>query len=170
MKTKKQEELINLYLSTFEETDRTLYLKIILYLSELGYNPQKQRSNIVFKHDSHSKQIGKMGLKKDLSPFFQLRFSACRGYSARFDSIVGDAVSKKKPREANCLKGECNWCAGEPLTHVYIYTAPNGEKKYHCGAVPLEIPHITANDIEEIKRLIYEEHVYLMKHQAGITI
>lgn len=170
MKTKKQEELINSYLSTLEEDDRVLYLKIVMYLSELGYNPQKQRSYIVFKHDAHNKQMGKMGLKKDLTPFFQLRFSACRGYCARFDNIVGEAVSKKNPREANCLKGECNWCAGEALTHVYIYTAPDGEKKYHCGAVPLEIPHITADDIEEITRLIYEEHVYLMKHQAGITI
>ncbi len=170
MKTKKQEELIKSYLSTLEENDRTLYLKIILYLSELGYNPQKQRSNIILKHNSHNKQIGQMGLKKDLSPFFQLRFSACRGYSARFNSIVGEAVSKKNPREANCLKGECTWCAGEPLTHVYIYIAPDGEKKYHCGAAPLEIPHITDEDIEEIKQLIYEEHVYLMNHQAGITI
>ena len=174
MKTKKQEELINEFISTmsaFGDEIGPLYKEIILYLSELGYNPQKQRSYIVFKHDRHNKQMAKTGIRinRDKSPFFALRFSACRGYSQRFADIVGAAVSADGFSEANCLNGKCGYCAGEPDTHVYKYTLPNGETKAHCGAVALEIPDITANDIEEIKKLIKEEHEYLLKHQIGVS-
>ena len=171
MRTKKQEELINSYLATLDEGDRVVYAELIGCLSELGYNPQKQRSSIVFKHDSHNKQIAKIGSRKG-TPFFQLRFSACRGYSKRFDDVVRDAIARTSVGggETGCLKGECSWCAGEPMTHVYIHNAPNGETKYHCGAALLGIPNIGAEDIEETERLIREEHAYLMKHQAGITV
>jgi len=174
MKTKKQEELANSFissLSAFGDEIGPLYKEIIMYISELGYNPHKQRSYIVFKHDLHNKQMAKTGIRinKDKSPFFALRFSACRGYSQRFADIVGAAVSEEGFSEANCLSGKCDYCAGEPDTHVYKYKLPNGEIKSHCGAVALEIPDITAKDIAEIKKLIKEEHEYLLKHQAGIN-
>jgi hypothetical protein len=119
----------------------------------------------------HNKQIAKTGIRinKDKSPFFALRFSACRGYSQRFADIVGAAVSADGFSEANCLKGNCNYCAGEPDTHVYKYTLPDGSSKSHCGAVALEIPGITAADIGETKKLAKEEHEYLLKHQSGIN-
>ena len=174
MKTKKQEELINSFissLSAFGDEIGPLYKEIIIYLSELGYNPHKQRSYIVFKHDLHNKQMAKTGIRinKDKSPFFALRFSACRGYSQRFADIVGAVVFADGFSEANCMSGKCDYCAGEPDTHVYKYTLPSGGTKSHCGAVALEIPDITAKDIGEIKKLIKEEHEYLLKHQAGIT-
>jgi len=174
MKTKKQEELINSFISDisrFGAEIGPLYKEIIIYLSELGYNPHKQRSYIVFKHDLHNKQMAKTGIRinKDKSPFFALRFSACRGYSQKLADIVCTAVSADDFSEANCLSGKCDYCAGEPDTHVYKYTLPNGDTKSHCGAVALEIPDITANDIVEIKKLIKEEHEYLLKHQAGLS-
>ena len=173
MKTKKQEELINSFissLSAFGDEVGPLYREIIMYLSETGYNPHKQRSYIVFKHDLHNKQIAKTGIRinKDKSPFLALRFSACRDYSQRFADIVCAAVSEAGLSEANCLGGGCDFCAGEPDTHVYKYTFPDGTEKSHCGAVALEIPDITAEDISEIKKLIKENHEYLLRHQAGI--
>ncbi|MCL1859442.1 MAG: hypothetical protein FWF92_09470 [Oscillospiraceae bacterium] len=174
MKTKKQEELINSFLSSlsvFGDEIGPVYHEIIIYLSELGYNPHKQRSYIVFKHDLHNKQMAKTGIRinKDKSPFFALRFSACREYSQRFADIICAAISEEGFSDANCLSGKCDYCAGEPDTHVYKYTFSNGETKSHCGAVALEIPDIKANDISEIKKLIKEEHGYLLKHQAGIA-
>lgn len=171
MKTNKQEELADTFLAGLDNDLRPLYKDIIMYLAELGYNPYKQRSYIVFKHDLHNKQMAKTGkrINKDLSYFFALRFSACRGYSQRFADIVREAVSKDNVGEANCLSSNCDFCAGEPVTHVYTYTFPNGESKSLCGAGALEIPNITADDIAEIKKLIKEEHEYLMKHQAGIS-
>ena len=174
MKTKKQEELVKSFisaLSAFGDEIGPLYKQIIMYLSELGYNPHKQRSYIVFKHDLHSKQMAKAGIRinKDKSPFFALRFSACRGYSQRFADIVGAAVCADGFSEAGCISGKCDYCAGEPDTHVYKYVLPDGETRSHCGAVALEIPDIKADDTDEIKKLIKEEHEYLLKHQACIS-
>ena len=126
---------------------------------------------MVFKHDLHNKQMAKTGIKinKDKSPFFALRFSACKEYSQKFADIVCAAVSENGSSEANCLSGGCDYCAGEPDSHVYKHTYPDGKSKSHCGAVALEIPDITADDIGEIKKLIKEEHEYLLKHQTGIN-
>jgi len=170
MKTKKQEELIESFLSLVDDDSRPLYREIILYLSELGYNPHKQRSYIVFKHDLHNKQMAKTGkrINKALDVFFALRFSACRGYSQRFADIVREAIVKNRYRAAGCIDDGCDFCAGEAGTHVYAYTFPDGEKT-HCGAVALEIPGITADDMAEIKKLIKEEHDYLLRYEAGIN-
>lgn len=167
MKIEKQKELINSFLSELDEKNRSLYQDIITYLSELGYHPQKVRGYMVFKHDLHNKQMAKMGIKKNKEqlPFFALRFSACTGYSKRFADIVSEAIAKYPARAARCINDECNFCRGEAVTHVYITLLPDS----HCGAYALEIPDITADDIEEIKKLIKEEHKYLLKHEAGIN-
>ncbi len=172
MKTKKQEELVNAFISEMDEDSKLLYREIIMYLSELGYNPKKEGSRISFKHDMHTKQIAKMGMTKGKSPspIFMLRFSACKEYSKRFQDIVSDAVNKDNIREAQCIQNSCDFCAGEADTHVYTYISFDGQTQFHCGASALKIPNITSEDIAEIKKLLMEEHIYLMKHQAGITI
>lgn len=72
MKTKKQKELIDSFFRTLDAEDKSVYRDIIVYLSELGYNPKKERSHISFKHSRHNKQIAKIGIrnKKELSHFF----------------------------------------------------------------------------------------------------
>ncbi len=174
MITKKQDEIIKSYLVQFEDEIKPIYHDIILYLCELGYHPKKDGSSISFKHDLHNKQMAKMGTKVDkkkgASPFFSLRFSACRGYSQRFIDIVSSYMTKYPTRAARCTSAGCNYCSGAADTHVYTHIFPNGESKSHCGAYAVEIPDITMDDIAEIKRLIQEEHEYLMKHEAGIAI
>jgi hypothetical protein len=170
MKNKKQEELVNAYISRLNDDIKPLYGELTTYLSELGYNPKKEKSSISFKHDKHNKQIAKMGMntskKKGEQPFFALRFSACRGYSQRFEDIVAAYITKYSTRTARCISGGCDFCAGEPETHVYTYICPNGEKKTHCGAYGVEIPNIKAEDIQEIKKLLKEEHEYLYEHEV----
>ena len=105
MKTKKQQELIETYLSQLENKDQTIYRELIVYLSELGYNPKKEGLRISFKHDLHSKQIAKIGISrgKQPRPIFMLRFSACQDYSKRFKDIVNTAVSKDTFNESRCI-------------------------------------------------------------------
>ena len=168
-RTKKQEELVNSFLSALGDDARPLYRDIILYLSGLGYHPHKEKSNISFKHDLHNKQMAKMGIKKNKepSPFFALRFSVCRGYSQRFTDIVSAAIIKYPSRAALCVSTGCDYCGGEAETHVYTYTLPDGESKSHCGAYALEIPFVTREDVDEIKKLINEEHEYLIRNEIG---
>jgi hypothetical protein len=168
MNSKKQEEMINSYLSLLGDDSRPLYREIIGSLAELGYHPKKERDHLSFKHDLHNKQIAKMGMKKGkaAAPFFALRFSACKGYSQRFADIVSSNITKNPSKVPGCAVHACSFCAGESDTHVYSYTLPDGVSKSHCGAYALEIPDITANDLTEIKKLIREEHDYLIKHEA----
>ena len=165
MKTKRQKELIDAFLVGLG-SEAGVYLEIIMYLSEMGYNPKKEGQRISFKHDRHNKQIAKIGMTrgKNPSPVFMLRFSACKGYSQRFADIVKDAAASYTGR--NCLFDGCGFCAGEPSTHVYTYTMPDGKDIYHCGAYALEIPRLSADDVPEIKALLDEEHGYLMEYEA----
>ena len=172
MKTKKQEELVNSFLATLGDELRPLYQDTAMYLSELGYNPRKERSYIVFMHSLHTKQMAKMGITwtKDHSPYFALRFSACEGYSRRFADIVRDYINKNPDRLfPHCEDGKCIFHSGEDEPPAYKYVFPDGEIKRLCGAKALVIPDITEDDIEEVKKLTREEHEYLLKHEAGIT-
>lgn len=170
MRTKKQQEMIELYLSQLESEEQAIYREIIVYLSELGYNPKKEGLRISFKHDLHRKQIAKIGMSKGKQPrpIFMLRFSACQDYSKKFKDIVNKAVSKDNFNESRCIYNNCDWCAGDAKSHVYIGESSDGTLKFHCGSSALEIPDIKAEDILEIKRLLKEEHTYLMKNEAGI--
>ena len=163
--------MINSFLSELDGELQPIYRELILYLSETGYNPHKQRSYIVFKHTLHNKQIAKTGVNiyKPHNPFFSLRFSACRDYPQRFADIVREAIVKNQYAEPNCIAGACNYCAGTAESHVYTHIFDDGGIKFLCGSGALEIPDITADDIEEINKLIKEEHEYLLKYQVGIV-
>ena len=170
--TKRQEDLVAAFMVELGDAG-PLYHELILHLAELGYTPQKEKSNLSFKHDLHNKQMAKMGIKTTKatgpSPFFALRFSACRGYSQRFADIVAAYMAKYPTRAARCTSGGCLYCKGAADTHVYTQPVPGGESKTHCGAYAIEIPGIVANDIAEIKKLIQEEHAYLLKQEVGIS-
>ena len=45
-----------------------------------------------------------------------------------------------------------------------------GETITRCGASPITIPDLSEGDMDEIKRLIWEQHVYLMKNEAGVEV
>ncbi len=173
MPTTKQSALLQSFLSSLDDQTRPLYQSLADMLQELGYQPKKEKSNISFKHDRHNKQMAKMGVRttkaKGTSPFFSLRFSACRGYSQRFADIIFAYTEQYPAREARCVNGACNYCQGEAETHVYTCTAPDGQTRMHCGAFAIEIPAIAAEDLAELKKLIGEEHAYLMEHEAGVA-
>ena len=169
MKTKKQAELAASFLLAVGDKDKEMYSGIIACLERLGYYPQKQQANLSFKHDLHNKQIAKMGIRsgKTPYPFLALRFSACRGYSKRFADIVEANIIKYPHKAARCVEGDCDYCAGEPDTHTYMCAIENGESKSHCGAYALEIPNLSPEDMDEIEKLMNQEHVYLLRHEAN---
>jgi len=175
MLTKKQDELVNVYLSQFEDETKNLYREIATFLCELGFYPKKAGASISFTNTIHKKQIAKMGtnIRKNQtpSPKFSMRFSSCKDYSQRFTKIINDTLVKvtasNRYRLARCLTGECSGCPGEPDAHIYKSVLPNGEHITSCGVYTIEIPRITADDIDEIKHLIKKEHDYLMKREIN---
>jgi hypothetical protein len=164
--TEKQNIIVDEFYSRLTSDQKGLFSELIDYLIETGYRPHKVRANTVFKHESHNKQMAKIGFGKTSAPFFALRFSACGGYSERFAAVVRDAIEKFPSKNARCFDRLCDFCNGAPETHSYAFTFPDGTTRNHCGAYALEIPSITAADLDEIKALIKEEHEYLMKNEA----
>jgi len=170
MRNEKQEALINQYLVNVGDESKAAYRKIFDCLDGLGYSPKKDKSSLSFKHSLHNKQIAKAGIdeskKKGVAAFFSLRFSACRGYSKRFADIVDAYIEKYPTREAICAAGKCTFCRGEPISHVYAHSSSGGAAKTHCGAYAIEIPGLNECDLDEIYKLLKEEHQYLMDHEA----
>ena len=161
MDIKKQQECIRSFLAALGEDTQPLYLDIITCLTDLGYYPAKVRANLSFKHGLHNKQIAKIG-------FLALRFSACRNYSEKIAAITAAYMEKYPKRIALCMDGGCSFCKGEPETHVY-YMQSGDTDRAHCGAYAIELRGVSADDADEIKRLIQEEHAYLLEHEAIFT-
>ncbi len=170
MYTQKQEALVESLLSRLDGETRSLYQDVITYLMELGYYPHKERMNISFKHGVHNKLVVKMGTVKDdeQALFFALRFSACKDYPQRFVDVVSSEIEKHPRRVARCMDNGCSNCKGAPESHVYMCMFPDGKLKSHCGVYALEIPDIAAEDVEDIKTLIRQEHEYLLMHEANV--
>ena len=168
MKTKKQAALADSFLATLDDETAVLYRRIMDCLEELGYAPQKGKNGLSFKHALHAKQIAKMGMRtgKTTYPFFALRFSGCKGYSKRFEDIVEANIRQYPKKVSSCVDGGCHFCAGAPWTHVYAFAFPDGKRKAHCGAYALEIPQLDPEDMEEIEKLIREEHAYLLAQEV----
>jgi len=160
--TGKQSKIIDTFLSMISDDEKLIYQPIVRYLSELGYKPQRQKSQgyvISFKHPLHGKQIAKIGIReKNQSVYFSLRFSACTGYSQKFIDVVRDVVISSNQYIPIC--DTCKLCKGD--THVYTYEFPSGEKTSRCGSYAYEIPNVTADDTIEIKKLLKEQHEYFM--------
>lgn len=51
-----------------------------------------------------------------------------------------------------------------------MYYMQSGDTdRAHCGAYAIELRGVSADDADEIKRLIQEEHAYLLEHEAIFT-
>ena len=44
----------------------------------------------------------------------------------------------------------------------YYYQYLNGKEIYRCGAYPVLLPDVTVDDVEDLKRLISEQHSYYL--------
>ncbi len=61
-------------------------------------------------------------------------------------------------------KNRCNRCGavctGGGLGYYYQY--PDGTEVLRCGAYPIAIPVMTREDVEEMKKVIMEQHEYFL--------
>ena len=144
--------------------EKLVYQPIINLLIKRGYTPMKKQTKgyiLSFSNLSHNRVIARFGVwEGGGNAFFGLRFSSCTSYSHKFAQVVRDRILSSNNRLAKC--GECGFCKGDKF--VYTYTFPDGEMKAACGAFVLDIPDVTINDIDEIERLIDEQHTYFMKY------
>jgi hypothetical protein len=158
------EKHIDTFYSMISDEEKIVYQPIINMLVELGYTPMKKYTKgyiLSFSNISHNRVIARFGVREGSeSAFFGLRFSSCINYSDKFAEVIRERILSSNNRLAKC--GECGFCKGDKF--VYTFTFSNEEMKAACGAFVLEIPNVTTDDIDEIKRLIDEQHTYFMKY------
>jgi hypothetical protein len=158
------EKHIDAFYAMISGEEKLVYQPIINKLVELGYTPMKKNTKgyiLSFSKLDHNRVLARFGIREgNGKAFFGLRFSSCANYSDKFAEVVRNRILSSNNRLAKC--GECGYCKGDKF--VYTYTFPNGEAKAACGAFVLEIPNVAADDIDEIKRLIDEQHLYFMKY------
>lgn len=158
------ENYVNTFYSKISDEDKAVMQPIIGMLIELGYTPMRKQTKgyiLSFSNLCHNRVLARFGIREGSeNAFFGLRFSSCSTYSDKFAEVVRNRILSKNSRLAKC--GECGFCKGDKF--VYTYGFPNGETIAACGAFVLEVPNISADDLEEIKSLISEQHSYFMKY------
>lgn len=161
---KKWEEFIFEFYEMISDEEKLVYQPIIETLINLDYTPLKKRTKgfiLSFSNLAHNRVLARFGVREGgEKAFFGLRFSSCVYYSDKFANVIRERILARNNRLAKC--GQCGYCKGGK--HVYTYTFPDGEIKAACGAFVLEIPDATLTDVDEIKRLIHEQHEYFMKN------
>ena len=149
--------------------EKLVYQPIIDALIGLDYVPLRKRTKgyiLSFSNLAHNRVLARFGLRENgEKAFFGLRFSACMEYSQKYAEVIRDRILSSNSRLAKC--GECRFCKGDKF--VYTYTFPDGDSKAACGAFVLEIPEVTLSDVDEIKRLMGEQHAYFMEHALYMT-
>jgi len=161
---KKWETFIDEFNGMISNEEQLVYQPIIEKLVGLDYTPLRKRTKgfiLSFNNLAHNRVLARFGVREGgEKAFFGLRFSSCSDYSEKLANVVRDRILSSNNRLAKC--GTCGYCKGDKFT--YTYTFPGGETKAACGAFVLEIPEVCSSDIEEINRLIGEQHNYFMKH------
>jgi hypothetical protein len=173
--THKQQSLIDDFLNALSEDEKYIYGDVINRIVELGYIPQKQNVKdfvLSFKYCQNGKIIAKMGIRKQKG-FLSIKFFACKDVPEKYIAALGensdDAYARLTPPKRDELRPNeimlkctlsCNVCTGGKMRYYYQY--PNGKEIYRCGAYPVLLPDITGNDVEDLKRLISEQHNYFL--------
>jgi len=175
----KQNTIVNEFLNLLPDNEVLLYYAIIEYLVILGYIPYKQKVqafDLSFKHIDNKKVIAKIGIK-DQKCNFRLKFFACKNVPYKFiNALYLEAIEMENryslevpyPNDiSNPLYGLmkkctllCSICTGGGMR--YYCQIPDGKIIFRCSAYPVFIPNIEQSDLNDLKRLIQEQHNYFI--------
>ncbi|MEA4823284.1 MAG: hypothetical protein VB111_04120 [Clostridiaceae bacterium] len=172
--TQKQKSLIENLIDALPKEQKNVFQEIMYYLVKLGYIPQKQNVKdfiLSFKHSTNGKVIAKIGIRNQKG-FVSIKFFACTSVSEKYldalhqdiDSRNGQYSTPLLPNPVNMITNKCGYC-GSICTGGglgYYYKCPDGEVIPRCGAYPIVIPDIDETDIDEMKKVILEQHNYFL--------
>ena len=166
-----QNTLISQFLSTLQEGRKELFGDIITYLTTLGYTPQKQAVKTLTLSFKRGRQvIAKM--RPCDGGEFRVKFFACENPPLKYvDALRRDIEAQNEqywgaidPDRPEHIKNKCDGC-GTACTGGnigYYWKFGDGREIFRCGAYPILIPDITADDLADIKRLLTEQDKYFI--------
>ena len=173
--TTKQKALISELLACLPDNERPVFGEITSFITELGYVPQKQKVQdfvLSFKHNVNGKIIAKMGIRRQKG-FLSIKYFACKNVPENYVKALGensdDVYDNLPPPDRDKLlpgaimlkcTASCGVCTGGRKR--YYYQFPDCKEIYRCGAYPVLIPDVTEDDVDDLKRLIVEQHEYFL--------
>jgi hypothetical protein len=167
--TLKQKNLISQLVSELPDELKMPYGEIMDCLTDLGYLPQKQAvKDFMLSFKSGRQIIAKICARSGGE--FRVKFFACENPPPKYRGALLQEINRNKntywgamdPNRPAHLKNKCDGC-GTACTGGqmgYYWKFEDGREEFRCGAYPILIPNITADDITEVKRLIAEQHRY----------
>jgi len=165
----KQNVLISQLLSALPEDRRYLFGDLMEYLIKLGYLPQKQTAKTLTLSFKRGRQVIAK-IRACNGGEFRVKFFACvdppqkyrnalrRDIEAQNEQYWG-LMSSDRPAQ---LKNKCDGC-GTACTGGnmgYYWKFEDDREIFRCGAYPILIPDMTADDLAEAKRLLAEQDRY----------
>ena len=170
--TKRQQETIDEFMGGIPAGEREVYNETIHYLVGLGYVPQKNRSFLSFRHKANGKIIAKIKYGE-----IRIKFFACKNIPDKYIDALRSEMDENNGQysmpvpspdpspvpEGGIMKKctlSCSVCTGGKMR--YYHRFPDGEELFRCGAYPVLIPNIKESDLEELKRLLFEQHTYFL--------
>ena len=171
----KQTQLIETLYRELPSSVLPYYIELVNALVELGYKPYKRAAAdfaLDFKHKQTKKPLAQIGYINNAAKF-RMKYSSCTDVPERFiaalhrDDASRRTLNGKTPHhdmKNHELKLFCGHC-GDRCTSggwAYMLKTEDGEKLPRCGAYPPEIPIINEQDVTDVKRLMLEQHKYLM--------
>jgi len=172
----KQIQLIETLYKALPSNKLPYFTELIDTLVELGYKPYKRATAdfaLDFKHKETKKPLSQVGVKKT-GGWFRMKYSSCKDIPERFIvALHNDDASRRTlkngtPQQLNEPKNFCGNC-GDICTSggwAYVLKREDGSELRRCGAYPPQIPIIDKQDVIDIKRLMLEQHKYLMEKWA----
>ena len=177
--TAKQNALIQKLFDTLPKDEKPAFEAVVTFLTDLGYVPQKQKVqgfDLAFKHQVHNRIIAKIGVQKQ-NGWLRIKFFACKHVPEKYIQALHDeAVANenrysmpvpppdRKPMPAGVIMKTCTLrcptCSGGGMR--YFYTFPDGREIFRCGAYPVPLANVQTTDLDELNRLLLEQHHYFL--------
>ena len=165
----KQNSLISQLLDALPEERRELFGDLMEHLIKLGYLPQKQAVKTLTLSFKRGRQVIAK-VRAYNGGEFRVKFFACENPPQKYrDALKRDIEAQNEqywgtmdPDRPAHLKNKCDGC-GTACTGGnmgYYWKFEDGREIFRCGAYPILISDITADDLTAAKRLLTEQDSY----------
>jgi len=166
------DKLINDLNMQLSDDEKIFCGQIMDFLTQLGYVPEKQRVKgyvLSFRHIQNGRVIAKIGTRgSKQKATISLKFFGCKTVPLKYSDALRAEIESHNgqycgPLRDNVIKNRCGFCkqcTGGGVAYYYAY--PDGREILRCGAYPILIPDLTLNDIDDMKKVLMEQHEYFL--------
>lgn len=175
--TEKKMQLIEAMSRLLKDEERPIFMPIAEYLIELGYLPERRKVSsfsLAFKHKDSKKIMARFDMRqiKRQTPFplISIKFFGAGDVPPKYTQALVRELDEGHyhgPPYCEAQKnycGRCNdVCTGGGIGYYHQY--PDGRAFLRCGAYPIPIYDLSADDLGEMQQVLLRQHEYFLSIQ-----